>query len=120
MYMDFEIVFYKNKEGLSPVEKFLLEQNKKNRILVTKTLQGIEKLRNQAYHREPLSKYLEAGLWELRIRAKTDILRVIYTFHKGRIIILLHVFIKKQQKTPVDELKVARIRLKEIQERETN
>lgn len=65
-----------------------------------------------------MSKHLEAGLWELRIRAGTDILRIIYTFSKGRIIILLHVFIKKQQKTPARELEIARKRLKEVKRSE--
>lgn len=118
--MEFEIIFYKDEKGKSPVEEFMLELEKSNKVLTAKTRQGIEKLRNKTYHKEPLSKYLETGLWELRIKAGTDILRVIYTFSKGRIIILLHVFIKRQQKTPGKELEVARRRLKEIKAREAN
>ena len=56
----------------------------------------------------------------MRIKARSDILRVIYTFTKGQIIILLHVFIKKKQKTPVEELEIARKRLKEIKMMEAN
>jgi phage-related protein len=81
---------------------------------LAKTREGIEKLRNRAYHREPLSKHIEPGLWELRIRLGTDILRIVYTFDKGQIIILLHAFVKKQQKTPKSELEIARKRLKEL------
>lgn len=117
--MDFKITFYKDDQGNSPVEEFLLGIASSNRILVAKVRQGIEKLRNRAYHREPLSKYLEPGLWELRIKAGTDILRVIYTFEKGQVIILLHGFIKKDQKTPRSELEIARKRFKELEERET-
>lgn len=116
--MDFKITFYKDGQGNSPVEEFLLGIASINRILVAKVRQGIEKLRNRAYHREPLSKHLEPGLWELRIRAGTDILRIIYTFEKGQVIILLHGFIKKDQKTPRGELEIARKRLKELKERE--
>ena len=115
--MDFEIRFYKDSKGKSPVEEFLLELAESNRVLVAKTRDGIEKLRNRVYHREPLSKHIESGLWELRIRAGNDILRVLYTFEKGRIIILLHSFVKKQQKTPASELEIARKRLKEVKER---
>lgn len=118
--MEFEIFFYKDTKGNNPIEKFILGLGKGNKVLVAKTRQGIEKLRNKAYHKEPLSKHLESGLWELRIKSGTDILRIIYTFHKGRIIILLHVFIKKQQKTPVDEINIARKRLKEIKAKEGN
>ena len=115
--MDFEIIIYRDRIGNSSIEEFLLGLVKTNQALFNETSKGIEKLRNRAYHKEPLSKYLELGLWELRIRAGTDILRIIYTFKKGRVIILLHVFIKKQQKTPASELEVARKRLKELKER---
>lgn len=114
--MDFEIVFYKDKSSKSPVEDFLLELAKINRILVARTRNGLEKLRNKAYHREPLSKYVEPGLWELRIKSENNILRILYTFRKGRVILLLHAFVKKQQKIPKRELESARKRLKELNE----
>jgi len=118
--MDFKILYYKDDKGNDPIQEFLINLGKSNRILIAKTRQGIEKLRNRAYHKEPLSKYLEPGLWELRIRTGTDILRIIYTFEKGQIIILLHGFIKKDQKTPAGDLELARKRLKEIKDREEN
>ena len=118
--MEFEIEYYKDRSGRMPVEEFLLELNKTNRGLQAKAFLGIEKLRNRTYHKEPLSKHLESGLWELRIRAGSDILRIIYTFSKGRIVILLHVFIKKKQKTPVNELEISRKRLIEIKIKEAN
>jgi phage-related protein len=118
--MEFEIVFYKDENGNSPVEEFILRLIKTNRELFNKTSSGIEKLKYKVYHSEPISKYLEPGLFELRIKARTDILRLIYTFQKGRVIILLHVFIKKQQKTPANELEMARKRLNEIKMREKN
>lgn len=118
--MEFEIVFYKDGMGNSPIEEFILGLGKSNRILAAKTRQGIEKLKNRVYHKEPLSKHLESGLWELRIKTGTDILRIIYTFEKGRVIILLHIFIKKRQKTPGRELETARKRLRETKIKEGN
>lgn len=118
--MEFEIEFYKDAEDNSPVEEFLRELKRINNPLAEQALKGLEKLKNRSYHREPLSKHLETGLWELRIKAGTDILRIVYTFRKGQIIILLHVFIKKRQKTPVGELEVARKRLREIKLKEAN
>lgn len=103
-----------------PVEEFLLELDKTNKGLQAKAFQGIGKLRNRIYHKEPLSKHLESGLWELRVKSGSDILRIIYTFSRGRIIILLHVFIKKKQKIPINELEIARIRLKELKIKEAN
>jgi len=118
--MEFEIEFYKDERDNSPIEEFILKLGKSNRILAAKTRQGIVKLRNKAYRKEPLSKYLESGLWELRIKTGTDILRIIYTFQKGQIIFLLHIFIKKKNKTPTGELEIARKRLKEIRIKEAN
>lgn len=115
--MDFEIIFYKDDKGNSPIEEFLLGLAKSNKILVEKTQQGIKKLKNREYHKEPLSKHIESGLWELRIKSGNDILRIFYTFDKGKIIILLHIFIKKQQKTLLRELEVARKRLQEMKQK---
>lgn len=112
--MDFEIIFYKDSSGKSPIEEFLLKIAKSNKILVEKTQQGIAKLKNRAYHKEPLSKYVESRLWELRIKSGSNILRIFYTFGKGKIIILLHIFVKKQQKIPSSELEIARERLQEV------
>lgn len=76
-------------------------------------------LRYRVYHKEPLSKYIEPGLWEIRVKSGSDILRILYTFKKGQIIILLHIFIKKQQKMPESELEIARSRLKELKREES-
>lgn len=118
--MEFQIEFYRDSLGESPIEDFFLKLKQTNRVLLAQTLKGIEKLKNRAYHKEPLSKYIEAGLWELRVKAGSNILRILYAFSKGQIIILLHVFIKKKQKTPTSEIEMVRKRLKEIKERESS
>lgn len=118
--MEFEIVFYTDEKGNNPIEAFLLGLVTTNKALFNKTTEGIGKLKLRTYHAEPLSKHLEPGLWELRVKSGTDILRIVYTFRKGRIIILLHIFIKKQQKTPVKELEIARKRLQEVKLQEVN
>ncbi|MBI2593265.1 type II toxin-antitoxin system RelE/ParE family toxin [Candidatus Daviesbacteria bacterium] len=112
--MNFEIIFYKNERGSSPIEEFLVKLAGINEILFNQTSKAIEKIKNKASHREPLSKHLESGLWELRVKAGTDILRILFTFEKGQRIIFLHIFIKKDQKTPAKELEIARRRLKEL------
>ncbi len=116
--MEFKIIFYKGDKGNSPVEEFLVKVSNVNEILFNQVSKAIEKIKNRGYHREPLSKYLEPGLWELRVIAGTDILRIIYTFEKGQKMIFLHGFIKKQKKTPIGELDLARKRLKEVKLKE--
>ena len=99
--MEFKVIYYKDRSGNSIVAEFLDELSIKNKVLFNKAAKELEKLRNRVYHKEPFSKYIEQGLWEVRIMSGTDALRILYTFRKGQIIILLHVFIKKSKKTPV-------------------
>jgi phage-related protein len=113
----FRLTFIRIAQGKVRLKNFSLNWQG-NRVLVARAHAGIKKLRLRIYHREPLSKHIESGLWELRIKAGNDILRIFYTFAKDQIIILLHGFVKKQQKTPGSELEVARRRLRELKERE--
>ncbi len=63
---------------------------------------------------EPHSKKLQDGLFELRVRAAEGIARAIYSYEKGRVILILAVFVKKSQKTPPNALKTAKQRLKDF------
>ena len=55
------------------------------------------------------------GLFELRPRGRAGIGRAFYCFMLGKRVTVLHAFIKKTQQTPDHELKLARKRLKELQ-----
>ena len=58
--------------------------------------------------------HLEGKLWELRIRGRTGIARAIYVTATGQRVVILRVFIKKTQKTPHRELRLARERAREV------
>lgn len=62
----------------------------------------------------PLVRKLEPGLWEVRIGLKDGIARVLFTT-AGQTMVLLHGVIKKSQKLPAPDLKLARKRMKEVQ-----
>ncbi|MEO7478851.1 MAG: type II toxin-antitoxin system RelE/ParE family toxin [Lysobacteraceae bacterium] len=66
--------------------------------------------------RLPHSRSFGGGLFELRPRGKSGIGRAFYCFLIGKRIVVLHAFIKKSQQTPDRELKLARKRLKELQD----
>jgi len=66
--------------------------------------------------RLPHSRAMGEGIFELRPRGKSGIGRAIYCFLAGKNIVVLHAFIKKTQQTPDRELKIARKRMKEIQD----
>jgi len=59
----------------------------------------------------PLASHLDGGIWEVRSRLSTRIARVLFVLD-GDTMILLHGFIKKDQKTPKSELDLAKERLK--------
>jgi phage-related protein len=65
--------------------------------------------------RMPHSRALGDGLFELRPHGKDGIGRVFYCSRVGRRIVILHTFVKKTQRTPDSELRVARSRMKEVQ-----
>ncbi len=66
--------------------------------------------------RLPYSRAFGNGLFELRPRGRSGIGRAFYCFLVGKRIVVLHAFIKKSQQTPERELKLARKRLKELQD----
>ena len=63
---------------------------------------------------EPHTEALGGGLFELRLKGAEGIARVFYCTLVGRRIVKLHSFIKKTQKTPPHERRIAEARLKEI------
>ena len=62
----------------------------------------------------PHSRAMGKGLFELRCRGPEGIGRAFYCTVKGSSIVILHAFIKKSQETPATELKIARKRLREV------
>nr|WP_330407377.1 type II toxin-antitoxin system RelE/ParE family toxin [Enterocloster lavalensis] len=58
--------------------------------------------------REPYSKHLSEGIFELRAKVGSDITRVLYFFYVERHIILTNGFIKKTQKIPPKEIERAK------------
>jgi phage-related protein len=55
-----------------------------------------------------------SGLFELRLKGVEGIARVFFCMMVEKKIVMLHSFIKKTQKTPDKELKIAKSRMKEL------
>jgi phage-related protein len=102
----YEIIFYDSEDGKCPVRDFLDSLEPK---LLAKTLRTIDLLEtNGPQLREPYSKILENGIFELRTKQSSDITRVLYFFISGQKAVLTNGFIKKSQKTPKAELDLAK------------
>jgi len=62
----------------------------------------------------PYTKAMGDGLFEIRARGPEGIGRAFFCCMKGRRIVILHGFVKKNQATPIKELRLAKQRLKEV------
>ena len=62
----------------------------------------------------PHTRPIENGVFELRDKSKEGIARVFFCTKRENKIIVLHIFVKKTQKTPLKELKLANKRMLEI------
>lgn len=63
---------------------------------------------------EPHSKSFGDGLLELRLKSAEGIARVFYCTLIQKQIVMLHCFVKKTDKTPVRDRKLAEARMKEV------
>lgn len=69
--------------------------------------------------REPHTKAFGEGLFELRIKGAEGIARVFFCTLVRKRIVMLHSFIKKSERTPPRERKLAEARMKEVKRANT-
>ena len=102
----FEIEFYQLSNGREPAKEFLTDLDVKMRAKMADTISLLQD--NGFELREPYSKHLTDGIFELRAKVGSDATRVLYFFYVNRRIILTNGFVKKTQKTPAGEIEKAK------------
>ncbi len=107
-----KVVFFKSTTGNEPVREWLKDLSKED----CKTI-GTDILTVQYAWPvgKPLIDNLGDGIWEVRSRLGNRIARTLFVMVDQEIV-LLHGFIKKQQKTPQDELDLAKKRKRQYLE----
>lgn len=100
-----EISFYVKENGKIPVIKFLEDLDLKMRAKALKEIELLEEFGSNL--REPHVKYIDKGIYELRVKTGNNISRIFYFFFTKENIILTNGFIKKTQKTPNNEIEKA-------------
>jgi phage-related protein len=103
--------FYRTEAGGAPVLDWLRGLDKDDRRAI-----GLDLMRVQFGWPigRPLVRNLKDGLWEVRSSLPSQrIARLILCFHE-EMLVVLHGFIKKTQKTPTDDLALAKRRMKEV------
>jgi phage-related protein len=105
-------VFYRTQGGAEVVRDWLRSLDDADRQAV-----GLDLMRVQYRWPVgmPLCRALGDGSWEVRTSLPSNrIARVLFSVQQGRILVL-HGFIKKTQKTPADDLALARRRNREFE-----
>ena len=102
----FDVEYYEKSDGTYPAEEFILSQDTKMQAKLFRLLELLELKGNEL--REPYSKSLSDGIYEIRAIQGNNITRVLYFFVIGKKIILTNGFVKKTQKTPESEIALAK------------
>ena len=105
---NFKMIFYEAITGECPIEEFQDSLDKKMRVKLIGMLEIPEEKGNML--REPYSKSLGEGIFELRCKFGNDITRVLYFFIYERKIILTNGFINKTRKIPIEQIQTTKVR----------
>lgn len=104
--------FYQSGTGRHPVREWLKDLNAEDRKVIGADIATVEYGWPVGM---PTCRPLGQGLWEVRSTLRGNrIARVIFGIVRNEMV-LLQGFIKKTQKTPVEDLALARKRLKEVE-----
>ena len=100
------MLFYETEKGEKPAMDFLDSLEVKMQAKMARTIKLLQA--NGSNLREPYSKPLGDGIFELRAQVATNISRILYFFTAGRRAILTNGFVKKTDKTPQEVIVVAK------------
>jgi len=107
---EYKVKFYCDSQtGKEPALDFIKSLDKK---ISSKISKYIEYLRiNGAYLDEPYSRHIEGKIRELRVDFSNNHYRLFYFCVIDRNIIILHAYLKKTNKTPINEILRAKANL---------
>lgn len=105
--MRLRVVFFKSLSGNEPVREWLKSLPIEDKKIIGEDIKTVQFGWPLGM---PLVRKLEAKLWEVRITLRNRIARILFTV-EGNQMVLLHGYIKKSQKTPPEDLNLARERL---------
>jgi phage-related protein len=107
-----KVVFFKTETGNEPVREWLKDLPKEDCKVIGTDILTVQYAWPVG---KPLVGNLGDGIWEVRSRLDNRIARTMFVMVDQEIV-LLHGFIKKQQKTPPADLDLAKKRKKQYQQ----
>ncbi len=107
-----DIIFYRAESGSCPVEAFLDSLDDKQFEKVAWVLKLVSELEVIPFQYFKKLKNT-ADIWEIRIKYGSNIYRFLCFLEGMNVIVLTNGFVKKSQKTPKNEIKLAENRKRE-------
>jgi phage-related protein len=107
------LAFFRTDRGREPVREWLLSLPPAERQIIGTDLLDVQYSWPIGM---PLVRKLDTDLWEVRSDLGDRIARVLFTIEETTLV-ALHGFIKKSQRTPKDDLNLAKKRLQTLQRR---
>ena len=104
--------FFQTEQGNQPCRDFILGLSRDDKREVGTKIFEVQKGFTLGL---PLVRKMENDLWEIRVNLTDGICRIFFTVAEN-MMILLHGFVKKSQKTPQNELATAQNRLRLFKE----
>ena len=108
--MRLQVVFFKTPSGHEPVREWLRSLPLADKKTIGEDIKTVQFGWPIGM---PVVRKLAPGIWEIRSNLQNRIARVVFTV-EGPYIVLLHGFIKKSQKTPAEDLALAKERLSSL------
>jgi len=73
--LKYQVIFYEKETGVAPAEEFLESLDNKMNAKMTRAISALQD--NGPQLREPYSKHLDDGIFELRVKVGSNISRVL-------------------------------------------
>lgn len=105
-----EVIFYATEQGNEPVREWLKSLSSFDKKRIGEDIKTVQFGWPLGM---PLVKHLDGGIWEVRVNLGKSIARVLFVLDKSSMV-LIHGFIKKQQKTLKSDLDLAKDRVKKL------
>ena len=108
-----QVVFFRIESGNEPVREWLKSLSQEDKRIIGEDIKTVQFGWPLGM---PVVRNIGPGFWEVRSRLVDRIARILFTVEAGKMV-RLHGFIKKSEKTPLDDLNLARRRLAQLRGR---
>ena len=115
MIRKWRILYYIAENGHCPVQEFIDSRSERDQA---KTFSWLAQLETDGPSLpRPYADFLDSGIHELRLTLSGDQVRILYFFCFRDFIVLTHGFVKRTQRVPVTEIRLARKYREDFQSR---